>query len=236
MALNGRVLVYGGKGALGSVIVSSFKAKNYWVGSIDLAPNEQADGNVVVKSGDSWTEQEEDITKGVETLLGDHKLDAVLCVAGGWAGGNAASKEFIKNADAMWKQSVWTSAIAASLAAKHLREGGLVTLPGAQPAIAGTPGMIGYGMAKAAVHQLVKSLAAGNSGLPANSTALAMLPVTLDTPMNRKWMPNADHSTWTPLEFVSETFHKWINNEGLPDSGSLVQFITKDSKTELVIA
>lgn len=63
-----------------------------WVGSIDLAPNEQADGNIVVKPGDSWTEQEEEITKNVESLLGDNKLDAVLCVAGGWAGGNAAAK------------------------------------------------------------------------------------------------------------------------------------------------
>jgi NAD(P)-dependent dehydrogenase (short-subunit alcohol dehydrogenase family) len=36
--------------------------------------------------------------------------------------------------------------------------------------------MIGYGMAKAAIHQLVKSLAAPNSGLPNNSTAVAILP------------------------------------------------------------
>ncbi|XP_052773147.1 dihydropteridine reductase-like [Mya arenaria] len=235
MALAGRILVYGGKGALGSVIVSSFKAKNYWVGSIDLVPNEQADGNVVVKPGDSWTEQEEDITKNVETLLGDNKLDAVLCVAGGWAGGNAANKAFVKNADAMWKQSVWTSSIAASLAAKHLRDGGIVTLPGAQPALEGTPGMIGYGMAKAAIHQLVKSLAGENSGLPANASAVAILPVTLDTPMNRKWMPDADHTTWTPLEFIAESFAKWISNEGRPKSGSLVQLITKDNKTELII-
>ena len=63
-----------------------------WVGSIDLAPNEQADGNVVVKPGDNWTDQEDEITKSVESLLGDNKLDAVLCVAGGWAGGNAAAK------------------------------------------------------------------------------------------------------------------------------------------------
>lgn len=68
----------------------------------------------------------------------------------------------------------------------------------------GTPGMIGYGMAKAAVHQLVKSLAATDGGLPANSTVLAILPVTLDTPMNRKWMPKADHSKWTPMEFIAE--------------------------------
>jgi dihydropteridine reductase len=64
--------------------------------------------------------------------------------------------------------------------------------------------MIGYGMAKAAVHQLTKSLAAENSGLPPNSLSVAIVPVTLDTPMNRKWMPNADFSTWTPLEFVAE--------------------------------
>lgn len=39
-----------------------------------------------------------------------------------------------------------------------------------------TLGMIGYGIAKAAVHQLVKSLAGENSGIPANSTVLATLP------------------------------------------------------------
>ena len=58
-------------------------------------------------------------------------------------------------------------------------------------------------MAKAAVHQLTKSLAAKNSGLPANSLVVSLLPVTLDTPMNRKWMPDADTSTWTPLEFIA---------------------------------
>jgi NAD(P)-dependent dehydrogenase (short-subunit alcohol dehydrogenase family) len=37
-------------------------------------------------------------------------------------------------------------------------------------------GMIGYGMAKAAVHQLVKSLADTDSGLPQNAKAVAILP------------------------------------------------------------
>lgn len=80
----------------------------------------------------------------------------------------------------------------------------MITLPGAKPALEGTPGMIGYGMAKAAVHQLTKSLGSPESGLPAGCVALALLPITLDTPMNRKWMPKADTSTWTPLTFISE--------------------------------
>ena len=45
--------------------------------------------------------------------------------------------------------------------------------------------MMGYGMAKAAVHQLVKSLGASGSGLPEGACALGILPITLDTPMNR---------------------------------------------------
>lgn len=64
--------------------------------------------------------------------------------------------------------------------------------------------MIGYGLAKAAVHQLTKSLAQHGSGLPTDASVIAILPITLDTPMNRKWMPQADFSTWTPLEFVAE--------------------------------
>lgn len=42
----------------------------------------------------------------------------------------------------MWKQSVWTSIIAASLASSHLKEGGLLTLTGAEAALSGTPGKI----------------------------------------------------------------------------------------------
>ena len=45
---------------------------------------------------------------------------------------------------------------------------------------------------QAAVHQLVLSLAAPGSGLPEASCVAAILPVTLDTPMNRKFMPGAD--------------------------------------------
>ena len=53
--------------------------------------------------------------------------------------------------------------------------------------------MIGYGMAKAAVHQLVKSLASEKSGLPDKALAVALLPITLDTPMNRKFMPKVTY-------------------------------------------
>ena len=75
--------------------------------------------------------------EGVANALDGQSLVAVLGVAGGWAGGNAAHADFIKNADLMWKQSVWSSALASAVASKHLKEGGLLTLTGAQPALQG---------------------------------------------------------------------------------------------------
>ena len=124
------------------------------------------------------TLQEELVVSEVGKAVAGEKLDAVLNVAGGWAGGNASSAEFIKvsnqfyfviltsifvsffylssltfflisnfplslhfqNCDLMWKQSVWSSTIAAAVTAKHGKPGGCLVLPGAQPATAGTPG------------------------------------------------------------------------------------------------
>ncbi|XP_016973137.1 dihydropteridine reductase [Drosophila rhopaloa] len=231
----GRVVIYGGKGALGSACVDYFKANNYWVGSIDLTENEKANVSIVVPRDAPWSEQEGTVVSKVGESLAGEKLDAVICVAGGWAGGNA-KKDLAKNSDLMWKQSVWTSAISAAVAAQHLKEGGLLALTGAKPALEGTPGMIGYGMAKAAVHQLTRSLGAEKSGLPAGSLAVSILPVTLDTPMNRKWMPDADFGTWTSLDEVAGLFLKWTQAQERPKTGSLLQLITKNGVTELIAA
>jgi len=232
----GKVVIYGGKGALGAAIVKHFKTQNWWVGSIDLAANNEADLSIVVNKDDDCAGQAAVvIAKLSETLKEGDKVDAFINVAGGWAGGNASADGFLGACDLMWKQSVWSSVITAQAAAKHVKEGGLITLPGAQPALNGTPGMMGYGMAKAAVHQLTQSLAGSNSGLPANVTSVALLPITLDTPMNRKWMSKADFSTWTPLDFVASTLEQWVKGEGRPASGSLVQLVTTGGKTELKV-
>uniref|UniRef100_A0A8R1HVE4 Dihydropteridine reductase n=1 Tax=Caenorhabditis japonica TaxID=281687 RepID=A0A8R1HVE4_CAEJA len=127
----------------------------------------------------------------------------------------------------MIKQSVWSSAIAAKVASVHLKPGGVLQLTGAAAATGPTSGMIGYGLAKAAVHHLATSLAAEGSGLPQGSSVLTILPVTLDTAMNRKWMPKADHSTWTPLSFISESLLKWTTEvSSRPESGSLLKITT----------
>jgi len=232
-----KVIVYGGCGALGAACVSHFKKNSLWVCSIDLKPNEEADANVIVSEMNDWEKQNTEVQEKISQVVGkDTKVDGIFNVAGGWAGGNAASKDLVKNANLMWKQSVWSSTITAALAVAHLKDGGVLTLPGALPAEQGTAGMMGYGMAKAAVHQFTKSLGASGSGLPDGASVICMLPVTLDTPMNRKWMSDADMTKWTPLDFIASTFHDWMmTDDNRPVSGSLVKVLTTDSISTLEV-
>ena len=56
---------------------------------------------------------------------------------------------------------------------------------------------------------------------------------TLDTPNNRKWMSDADTSTWTSLSFIAELFQKWTQGLDRPPSGSLVTFETVGGVTSV---
>ncbi|KAI9347323.1 putative quinoid dihydropteridine reductase [Obelidium mucronatum] len=132
----------------------------------------------------------------------------------------------------MISQSVNSSVITAKLSATHLKDNGLLVLVGAAAAAEGTPGMIAYGIAKAGVHHLVKSVAAANSGFPAGAKVVAVLPVTLDTPMNRQFMPDADFSKWTPLEELSGKILGWAEGSEAVASGSLLKVVTSNGKTE----
>ncbi|KAJ2094858.1 hypothetical protein GGI09_005174 [Coemansia sp. S100] len=225
------VIVYGGSGALGSVAVRLFKQRMYQVINIDLFSNDSADHSIAVPSSlQTLSEQSTYIADKVSVILNDNKVDAIVCVAGGWQGGNAASKDFIGSADKSIKQSVNTSLIASSLAARHLSSNGLLVLAGAAPALKGTPGMIGYGMAKAAVHHLVTSLAMPGSGV--DGRVVGILPVTLDTEENRSAMPAADFSSWTPLTTVVEKIYTWLTSPAECKSGKLYSITTENSVTK----
>ena len=78
-----KVLIYGGRGGLGSVLVNHFKSNSWWVCSVDLAANDAADANVIVNPADEWTKQEEHVCAEVAKAVGEgDKLEAVINMAG----------------------------------------------------------------------------------------------------------------------------------------------------------
>ncbi|CEG78437.1 hypothetical protein RMATCC62417_13045 [Rhizopus microsporus] len=226
-----KLVVYGGAGALGRTLVQHFKSKGYTVINVDLVENTEADFNTLTSTTGSLKEQGESIQNAISQVLGGEKLSAIFCVAGGWAGGNAHNKEFLASSELMIQQSVYSSLIAAQLASNHLQPGGLLTLTGALAALSPTPGMIGYGLAKSAVHHLVQDLAQPNGGLPQDAKVAGILPVTIDTPMNRKFMPKADFSTWTSPSDIATQLEGYLDGSIPLTNGKLIKVVTENSKT-----
>lgn len=233
MNLKFNCAVVGGSGALGKTLVDKLKETGCRVSSLDLCPNDAAHQNILLRGP---VHDVANLEAALEEARQHGPFDAVLCAAGGWEGGNASAPSFLSSMIVMWEKNVVGASLAARLLALAGKEGALLVFTGAHAALAPTSGMLGYGMAKAAIHHLVASLSKTKAaGLPAQSTVLAILPTTLDTPANRAVMPGADHSTWTPLEVVADKIVQWlILPESKPRNGSLISVITKEYQTSFV--
>ena len=131
----------------------------------------------------------------------------------------------------MFESSLKTSVVAARIAATELSPNGLLLVPGSAACAGPTPWAISYGAVKAGVHHLVKSLAAQGSGLPEGAKVVGIAPVMLDTPANRNSMPEADYSTWTPLEEVAEKVFRWASAAEPVASGAVYRISTGSDRT-----
>ena len=81
--------------------------------------------------------------------------------------------------------------------------GGRLVNVAARPALVPTPGLAAYAASKSAVVALTHSLSEelANERIWVNAVA----PSIMDTPVNRKAMPKADHSTWPSVADVAAT-------------------------------
>jgi dihydropteridine reductase len=215
--------------------------------SVDYARNDAASGNILLPTeaaGVQATRLEETRAAIVQALgqqhpaLGPASLQAIINVAGGWAGGGLQPPtSFLPALERMLDQNVHSAALSLALAATHLAPGGVITLIGAHAALGPTPGMLAYGASKAATHHLVRSVGHGSAketGLPPGAILAALLPATLDTPNNRKWMPHADTSTWTPLDVVAGRIVEWARTPDPATHGQLYSVLTGGGETRFV--
>ncbi|KAF0689636.1 Aste57867_18935 [Aphanomyces stellatus] len=221
-----RLLVVGGSGALGRGVAARFNAAKWSVVNVDFSANTDVNvKNVTLDSKTGTLKQLPQVVAGLE----NQKVDAVVCAAGGWAGGDIASQDAVDNLSQMYSMNMESALLSAHLAAKYLNPGGLLVLTGSAAALTATPGMVTYGMSKAATHHLVASSA---DTLPEGATALAILPITIDTPTNRKYMGDADFSTWTPVDEIARQLLEWSTApDARPASGDLVQVSTVGGKS-----
>lgn len=224
-----KIVVVGGAGALGRQLVKTLLADNCQVLSVDLRVNDATPHNVLITKP---LTDHANLEAASQQARQHGPFSAVFVVAGGWQGGSASSSSFLASSLSMWEMNVLGALLGASIACSLIPHGFLM-MTSAKASLIATPGMAGYGMAKAATNQLVKSLAAEGNGLPKGVSTIAILPEILDTPANRDAMgKGADLSSWTPLDVLAEKLKNWaLNPADRPPSGSLVAITTRSSQT-----
>ena len=107
----------------------------------------------------------------------------------------------VDDLQAMWNMNVVTCFLACREAIRRFDGGGRLVNVAARPAVVPTGGMVAYSVSKAAVAALTLALSEEVKGQGVLINAI--LPSIIDTPANRRAMPNADFSSWpTPAELA----------------------------------
>jgi NAD(P)-dependent dehydrogenase (short-subunit alcohol dehydrogenase family) len=151
------------------------------------------------------------------------RLDVLANLAGGFGTGPA---DDLARMRALWEQNVASAVIpaAACLVPMRARAYGRIVSVAAGSALKAGRNSAGYAMAKSAVVRWTEALAAEtkDQGITAN----AILPGTIDHPVNRANMPKADPRTWVqPAEaaalilFLTSTEASGITGAAIPITG-----------------
>jgi len=197
-------LVTGYAGGLGSGVVEVLEGAGWTVAGLDQKEADLSDPA--------------DAARAIGEIEG---LAAAVHLVGGFAMGTKVHETDPADFQRMFDLNVTTTFNVARAAIPALLErgGGSFVAVSAQAAQAPFPGAAAYISAKAAVLAFVRALDAdyGKEGIRAN----AILPSMIDTPANRRAMPDSDRKGWTSPAEVGETI-RFLISSGSPVRGAAV--------------
>jgi len=190
------VIVTGGFGVLGQAVAEAFAAAGDKVARIDFAPSPAKPITGSLDIGGV------DLTDAAATSAALDKvaaayggIDVLVNVAGGFTWETLEGGS-IDSWARMQSMNLISNATITKLALPHLQKSsaGRIINIGAGAAVKAAMGMGAYAASKAGVHRLTEALA--EELADSTVTVNAILPSIIDTPTNRKDMPDADFSQW----------------------------------------
>ena len=139
-----------------------------------------------------------------EVLYKFNKIDILVNTVGGYFGGTTLPNTPIEKLDSMFALNTHSVYIICQAVLPHMIEEnhGKIINVAARAGVSGAAKMSAYSISKSAVIRLTESMSAEVKKLGINVNCI--LPGTIDTPENRKAMPNAN-------------FEKWVKPESLAD-------------------
>lgn len=213
------VMITGGAGGLGQVVTRRFAEAGDRVivveRSLDKAQAlvDELGGNHLALSADL-----SDVDQ-VETMLAEAArttgtVEVLVHTVGGFAMGQPVHEADIDVFERMMNMNARSLYITCGRVAKHMVEAGIqgkIVAILAKSGYKGAAKMAAYAASKAAAQRIIESMALElrDYGINVNG----VVPSTIDTPANRRDMPNAD-------------FSKWVTAEQLADA---IQFLASDA-------
>jgi NAD(P)-dependent dehydrogenase (short-subunit alcohol dehydrogenase family) len=149
------------------------------------------------------------------------RVDGLVNAVGGFAGGDLVSTP-LPEWERMMKLNLTSAVIACRAVLPGMieaRRGRIVNIA-SRAVLPPQGGFIAYTVSKAAVITLTQALA--QEVKPHGVTVNAVLPSTMDTPVNRRAMPDADRSGWVSTDAVAGVVAFLLSDRGAAVTGSAV--------------
>jgi NAD(P)-dependent dehydrogenase (short-subunit alcohol dehydrogenase family) len=222
--------ISGGAGNLGRAVTAAFLEAG-WRVTVALYKTDAKDALDGLKSAhpgristcllDLTTERGADAAIR-QTVQWGGRLDAVAHLMGTWAGGAKVADTSLGVWEAMLSINLTSGFLLANAAIPAMLEGGggAIVFVASRAAREQRAGNGAYAVSKAGLIVLAETIAEEyrDRGVRAN----AVLPGTIDTPANRRAMPNAEHEKWTPPEEIARVVLFLASPESAPVNGAAV--------------
>ena len=157
-----------------------------------------------------------------QTVQWGGRIDAVAHLMGAWHGGAKVGDTTVGVWDAMIATNLTSGFLLANAAIPRMLEGGggSIVFVSSRAAREQRRGNGAYAVSKAGLIVLAETIAEEyrEQGVRAN----AVLPGTIDTPANRRAMPDADHGRWTPPEEIARVVLFLASPESAAVNGAAV--------------
>ena len=223
-------IVTGGTGALGQAITTTLLETGAIVAIPYVVSEERAalearltpDQRAHVHAVAADVSDEGALGKFVQAVRDRHRrVDALVNAVGGFAGGDLVSTPL-----AEWERIMKLNLTSVVIACRAVLPGmiaagsGRIVNIASRAVVPPQGGFIAYTVSKAAVITLTQALAQEVKGH--HVTVNTVLPSTMDTPANRRAMPDADRSGWVGTQDVANVVAFLLSDRAAALSGAAI--------------